>query len=270
MGRTQQQLLGRQQSDQGPTKTSATTTGGGKELGGELTDGETVVVGEFVETVSVVATGIHEAMERNEELRDNVSDVTNNIITAVHKIIPHSSNYRPLISLVAMVTDLVTKLDELLDLHSNKAIDEQIASKISTWLKWLKLEIEKISSVRCLSATLQNKNGETTAVAHHSRKSSGGGFFSTLFKMPSQLLGRKKKHRKQIDFKNVASWGSLEVCDWLEKVQLQIYKEPFMRNDIRGEELLKLQEEDIKEIGVYRIGHVKRLQAAIMNLKKEN
>lgn len=68
--------------------------------------------------------------------------------------------------------------------------------------------------------------------------------------------------------KDVATWGTLEVCTWLETLQLGEYTETFIRNDIRGRELLTLARRDIKELGVTKVGHVKRILQAIKDLNQ--
>lgn len=80
-----------------------------------------------------------------------------------------------------------------------------------------------------------------------------------------------------------------EVNQWLETLQLTEYKENFVRNDIRGEELLNLEPSDLKVkrimlviykqsetndlnfpqgMGITKVGHIKRIQSGIKVLQK--
>jgi len=54
-------------------------------------------------------------------------------------------------------------------------------------------------------------------------------------------------------------WGVDDVGNWLESLGLSEYKELFARHDIRGPELLALDRPDLKELGVTKVGHVKRI-----------
>lgn len=54
-------------------------------------------------------------------------------------------------------------------------------------------------------------------------------------------------------------WGVEEVGNWLESLGLAEYKDLFARHDIRGTELLFLDRPDLKELGVTKVGHVKRI-----------
>ncbi|KAA0185966.1 hypothetical protein HAZT_HAZT009719 [Hyalella azteca] len=63
------------------------------------------------------------------------------------------------------------------------------------------------------------------------------------------------------------NWGVSEVLQWLDTLQLAEYRDTFAANDIRGSELLALERRDLKELGVTKIGHIKRLQTAIKEIK---
>ncbi|XP_024942630.1 diacylglycerol kinase eta isoform X4 [Cephus cinctus] len=64
----------------------------------------------------------------------------------------------------------------------------------------------------------------------------------------------------------VTNWGVPEVCSWLENLQLAEYIEQFVSHDIRGRELLTLARRDLKELGITKVGHVKRILQAIHDL----
>lgn len=64
----------------------------------------------------------------------------------------------------------------------------------------------------------------------------------------------------------VTTWGVQEVCTWLENLQLEEYADKFVSHDIRGRELLTLARRDLKELGITKVGHVKRILQAINDL----
>lgn len=64
----------------------------------------------------------------------------------------------------------------------------------------------------------------------------------------------------------VSNWGVAEVVTWLETMQLGEYVETFTRNDVRGKELLTLTRRDLKELGITKVGHVKRILQACKDL----
>uniref|UniRef100_A0ABI8A4U5 Diacylglycerol kinase n=1 Tax=Felis catus TaxID=9685 RepID=A0ABI8A4U5_FELCA len=63
-------------------------------------------------------------------------------------------------------------------------------------------------------------------------------------------------------------WGTEEVAAWLEHLSLCEYKDIFTRHDIRGSELLHLERRDLKDLGVTKVGHVKRILCGIKELSR--
>lgn len=76
---------------------------------------------------------------------------------------------------------------------------------------------------------------------------------------------KRRRHGNQRQ-REAASWGVTEVSQWLESLQLSEYIESFAKNDIRGRELLALARRDLKDLGVTKVGHVKRILQAIRDL----
>ena len=67
---------------------------------------------------------------------------------------------------------------------------------------------------------------------------------------------------------SIYQWGINEVASWLCSLQLEEYREDFSRHDIRGPELLTLERRDLKELGIHKVGHIKRIQQAILEIKE--
>lgn len=66
----------------------------------------------------------------------------------------------------------------------------------------------------------------------------------------------------------VSGWGVTEVITWLEAMQMGEYVDTFTRNDVRGKELLALSRRDLKDLGIIKVGHLKRILQAITDLNK--
>lgn len=85
-----------------------------------------------------------------------------------------------------------------------------------------------------------------------------GLFWQKLWKVNTTSL-------TQVD-QDISNWSTVEVGIWLESVQLGEYTEVFANNDIRGQELLNLTRRDLKEIGMTKVGHIKRILMAVKEL----
>jgi len=90
----------------------------------------------------------------------------------------------------------------------------------------------------------------------YGRKSSAGTFWQR-FRRNSGVSVTKYTR------KEVSTWEVVDVTTWLESIQLGEYADSFFSNDVRGRELLTLTRTDLKELGVSKVGHVKRLLLAI-------
>ena len=60
--------------------------------------------------------------------------------------------------------------------------------------------------------------------------------------------------------------SQLHIADWLEKLGLGQYAQPFAENDISFSILSDLTDQDLKEIGVSSLGHRRQLLRAIAEL----
>ncbi|XP_048481979.1 diacylglycerol kinase eta [Plutella xylostella] len=65
----------------------------------------------------------------------------------------------------------------------------------------------------------------------------------------------------------VKAWGVKEVQAWLESLQLSEYSEAFAKHDVTGRELLGLARRDLRDLGVSKVGHVKRILQAVKELQ---
>ncbi|CAD6190814.1 unnamed protein product [Caenorhabditis auriculariae] len=83
-------------------------------------------------------------------------------------------------------------------------------------------------------------------------------------------LSRKFGRRHGAPHSNVSSWSVDDVCSWLNSLGLSQYSPQFKNNDVQGNELIHLERGDFKDLGVNKIGHVKRLQSAIEELREKD
>lgn len=67
---------------------------------------------------------------------------------------------------------------------------------------------------------------------------------------------------------DIKSWGTTEVVAWLESLQLSEYKDNFIQHDIQGQELLSLSRRDLRDLGVAKVGHIKRILQAVQEIQQ--
>ncbi|ERL91496.1 hypothetical protein D910_08826, partial [Dendroctonus ponderosae] len=144
------------------------------------------------------------------------------------------------------------------DRNDKLKLREDLESKLSVSLANVELELRKCvlfetseGSMVCLQAVPEE--------SEHKRK----GMFWLKFRKSVSSERRSSSCKRE-----VASWGTHEVATWLDTLQLTEYIDSFEKNDIRGRELLTLARRDLKDLGVTKVGHVKRILQAIKDLSQ--
>nr|XP_009930572.1 PREDICTED: diacylglycerol kinase delta-like [Opisthocomus hoazin] len=106
-------------------------------------------------------------------------------------------------------------------------------------------------------------------IAHPIEEESTGGANKGSFKLRLNIpKPRKDKAQKQKTNSSLPAdkWGSEEVAAWLEGLGLGEYRDIFVRHDIQGSELILLERRDLKDLGINKVGHMKRILQAIKEL----
>ena len=70
------------------------------------------------------------------------------------------------------------------------------------------------------------------------------------------------------DDKPVQLWDVEDVTNWLTNIGLGAYSDTFRENEIVGEHLAQLTREDIKDLGITKIGHLKTFRQKLENICK--
>ncbi|XP_028831562.1 diacylglycerol kinase delta isoform X2 [Denticeps clupeoides] len=95
--------------------------------------------------------------------------------------------------------------------------------------------------------------------------SKGSGKSSMKLKIiPKVKKEREKLHKQKSNSSLSERWDSEEVAAWLDSLGLGEYRESFQ--DIQGWQLIQLQRQDLKDLGISKVGHVKRILQAIKDL----
>lgn len=195
---------------------------------------------------------------------------TGDALEAIHpggKIIEGPNLRKQLTELVKTARQLYEETCELLrETGQTLIMREDLESKLSVGLANMEMELR-----RC--TVHKSENGEIRAYLNvlapnddtvDTRKKSRP-FWMRFAGERKQSISTNKIHSSR-DACN--TWGVNEVITWLEAMQLSEYIDSFVRNDIRGKELLLLTRRDLKDLGVTKIGHIKRILQAIKDLSE--
>ncbi|XP_053594048.1 diacylglycerol kinase eta isoform X2 [Microplitis demolitor] len=170
---------------------------------------------------------------------------------------------RPLVTeLVSSARQLYEESCELLrDSGQILRIRSDLENKLSQSLAAMEQELKKcvFDEAGTGLVYLQNPSADDQA----DKKNRHRGLFWLKFRRSGTSNSSSSSHLAR---DQVTSWGVQDVCTWLENLQLGEYTEQFISHDIRGRELLSLARRDLKELGIVKIGHVKRILQAINDL----
>jgi diacylglycerol kinase (ATP) len=86
----------------------------------------------------------------------------------------------------------------------------------------------------------------------------------------SQKTNRKEKLPGNSCPLSVTDWSTNHVSQWLHAQGFDEYRDTFVTNDIRGQELITLSRADLRDLGINKVGHVKRIRHAIKELKESS
>ncbi|XP_062576598.1 diacylglycerol kinase delta-like [Saccostrea cucullata] len=182
-------------------------------------------------------------------------------------------SYQP--TLRSQVIDFVRSVQHLNHDTSNFLTDKaavvrlapDISERLNAALAHLEVELQKICQVCGINSTFQY---DPSQIAQSQEE-----YVDSKLKLDSNSiltarLGVIKAAKERICLAMftyiVYNWTPEDVGQWLESRSLAEYKDSFIRNEIRGTELLTLDKGDLQDLGVTKVGHLKRIQQGIKEL----
>ncbi|XP_044304146.1 diacylglycerol kinase eta isoform X4 [Varanus komodoensis] len=141
-------------------------------------------------------------------------------------------------------------------LQLDSAQDEMLSTAVHS----LETELRKLAEIPWLFYVLQLNDDEDPPLEYTKRNNR-----STVFRIVPKFK-KEKVQKQKTSSPPVQKWGTDEVAAWLDLLSLGEYKEAFVSHDIRGSELLHLERRDLKDLGIAKVGHVKRILQGIKDL----
>ncbi|XP_076843600.1 diacylglycerol kinase delta isoform X2 [Brachyhypopomus gauderio] len=153
--------------------------------------------------------------------------------------------------------------------NSSKVL--QLETKMLLEGKLLLEEEELLSTLNSLSAELIKLEDIhwICPSMHCAEEDSSRASAKSSMKLKIMPKVKKEKLHKQRSNSSLSAerWGAEEVGAWLDSLGLGEYRERFVTRDIQGWQLPQLQRQDLKDLGISKVGHVKRILQAIEELE---
>ncbi|XP_011351823.2 diacylglycerol kinase eta isoform X1 [Ooceraea biroi] len=232
----------------------------------QLNDEELNILFSFIEAVTTLVKWVKLLIISDPSLEIDLYQVASRTANALEQVHPDGKILQGM-SLRPMVTELVSSARQLYeescellrDKAHNLKLRDNLENKLSMSLASMEQELRKCTFDEGGTGLVYLQNVPTDDQGD--KKNRHRGLFWLKFRRPAGHAGVGHAMRDQI-----ATWSVQEVCTWLENLQLEEYAEKFASHDIRGRELLALTRRDLKELGITKVGHVKRILQAIDDL----
>ncbi|KAL5005462.1 hypothetical protein ScPMuIL_018918 [Solemya velum] len=143
-------------------------------------------------------------------------------------------------------------------------LSKDLQQKLNGAIVGLETELKKISDVCGIQEIIDDLSNPIMVPAEQKRHKPGR--FKQVY---SKLKGKGKDKETKFFIPptyKVCYWSLDDVGAWLENLSLGEYRESFVQHEIRGSELLSLDKGDLQDLGVSKVGHLKRLQQGIKEL----
>ncbi|XP_070213170.1 diacylglycerol kinase delta-like isoform X4 [Littorina saxatilis] len=232
-----------------------------------LSEDEAHVLLNFVEAAASLIRCVKVASKNNSNVEQELFPLAQSASECLDRLYPagklaeldssDSETYQP--TLRSQVADLVQSVRQL-----HHGTSSFLLHKAPSLL-WPELEEKMSASLLSLDMELR-KAGEIAGLTHRAHTIDESGMMEQQKR--SKAAGRHKAAAMRLKGKafDIRSWTVEEVGAWLDSLSLGEYRANFISHEIRGAELLNLERRDLKDLGVTKVGHLKRIQQAIKEL----
>ncbi|XP_023679491.2 diacylglycerol kinase eta isoform X2 [Paramormyrops kingsleyae] len=230
------------------------------------TEEEAALIQMCARAAEELITRICEAAKTNGLLEQELAHAVNacsHALNKTHPKFPESLTRNTAIEVASNVKALHNETESLLVGRVSLQLDSPHEELLSSALQSVELELGKLAEIPWLYHILQPDDEEDPSLEYGKRNSR-----SSMFRIVPKF--KKEKVLKKGTSQPVQKWGTEEVAAWLEQLSLGEYKDTFIRHDIRGSELLHLERRDLKDLGISKVGHMKRILQGTKELAKSN
>ncbi|XP_011060953.1 PREDICTED: diacylglycerol kinase eta isoform X9 [Acromyrmex echinatior] len=229
----------------------------------QLNDEELNILLSFIETVTTLVKWVKLLIISHPTLERDLYQVASRTAYALEQVHPNGKILQG-VSLRPMVTELVSSARQLYeescellrDKAHNLKLREDLENKLSVSLAQMEQQLRKCTFDEGGTGLVYLQNIPADDQGDKKNRHRG------LFWLKCRRIAGSAGPARDL----VTTWGVPEVCAWLENLRLAEYTEKFIAHDIRGRELLTLARRDLKELGITKVGHVKRILQAINDL----
>ncbi|XP_048015749.1 diacylglycerol kinase delta-like isoform X1 [Megalobrama amblycephala] len=237
-----------------------------------VSEEETTQISLFGQAAGALIHSIREVAESHHTIEQELAHAVNASSKAMDLVYANSKSSGGLtcnvvMEMVSNVKALHSETELLLTGKMCLQLDPPQRDQLSGALASVTQELRRLTDISWLGQLIDpaDDEGQLSDFSKRSR--------SAKFRLvPKFKKDKNNKNKETCAALNmpVNTWGVDEVAVWLEMLCLAEYKEIFIRHDIRGPELLQLERRDLKDLGVAKVGHMKRILQGIRDLSRNS
>uniref|UniRef100_A0A672JY49 Diacylglycerol kinase n=1 Tax=Sinocyclocheilus grahami TaxID=75366 RepID=A0A672JY49_SINGR len=228
-----------------------------------VSEEETAQISLFGQAAGALIHSIREVAQSHHTIEQELAHAVNASSKAMDLVYGLTCNV--VMEMVSNVKALHSETELLLAGKMCLQLDPPQRDQLIGALSSVAQQLRRLTDISWLSQLIDPADDELSDFSKRSR--------SAKFRLvPKFKKDKNNKNKETCAALNmpVNTWGVDEVAVWLEMLCLSEYKEIFIRHDIRGPELLQLERRDLKDLGVTKVGHMKRILQGIRDLSRNS
>uniref|UniRef100_A0A673KPZ0 Diacylglycerol kinase n=1 Tax=Sinocyclocheilus rhinocerous TaxID=307959 RepID=A0A673KPZ0_9TELE len=228
-----------------------------------VSEEETAQISLFGQAAGALIHSIREVAQSHHTIEQELAHAVNASSKAMDLVYGLTCNV--VMEMVTYVKALHSETELLLAGKMCLQLDPPQRDQLIGALSSVAQQLRRLTDISWLSQLIDPADDELSDFSKRSR--------SAKFRLvPKFKKDKNNKNKETCAALNmpVNTWGVDEVAVWLEMLCLSEYKEIFIRHDIRGPELLQLERRDLKDLGVTKVGHMKRILQGIRDLSRNS
>uniref|UniRef100_A0A803VTK8 Diacylglycerol kinase n=1 Tax=Ficedula albicollis TaxID=59894 RepID=A0A803VTK8_FICAL len=231
-----------------------------------MSEEESTQIIQFGQAAGALIHSIREIAQSYQDMEQELAHAVNASSKSMDKVYAKSKSTEVLLTcMVNNVKALHNETELLLAGKMALQLDPPQKEQLQAALADMDLQLRKLADIPWLWQLMEPCDEENQMLDYSKRSRSGK--FRLVTKFKKEKNNKNKETHSSMGLP-VHLWGTEEVAAWLEHLSLCEYKDIFIRHDVRGSELLHLERRDLKDLGVTKVGHMKRILHGIKELSR--
>uniref|UniRef100_A0A8C0LJX8 Diacylglycerol kinase n=1 Tax=Canis lupus dingo TaxID=286419 RepID=A0A8C0LJX8_CANLU len=235
-----------------------------------LSEEEATQMDQFGQAAGALIHSIREIAQSHQDMEQELAHAVNASSKSMDRVYgkPRTTeglNCSFVLEMVNNIKALRSETELLLAGKMALQLDPPQKERLGAALTEMDQQLRKLADTPWLCQPMEPGDEENVMLELSKRSRSGK--FRLVTKFKKEKNSKNREARSSLGAP-VHLWGTEEVAAWLEHLSLCEYKDIFTRHDIRGSELLHLERRDLKDLGVTKVGHMKRILCGIKELSR--